>query len=393
MDAGNNLSGAAGAPSLQVAFNATALAGAPLAGIGQHVQQLANRLATAPGLAMSFFDGHGLDTRIHTADNAATSRSRRLARDLVPGAYAIQRRMRQRAFNGALRNSRCALYHEPTFAGLTFDGPTVITVHDLSWLRFPQAHPRARVRDLERNFEPALRRANAVITVSEFVKAEVIRQFGIASERVTAIHNGLDPAFRPITAARTRAILDRMALLHGAFFLSIGTLEPRKNIETTLRAYASLPAPMRQRLPLVIAGMKGWRTSSLEQMLGPLVATGQVHVLGYVEREQLAVLTASALALVYPSLYEGFGLPPLEAMGCGVPAIVSRAGSLPEVVGDAGLTVEALDDAALAAAMTVVAEDEGLRASLSRRALERARLFSWAECAARTAAVYRAVSQ
>ncbi|AMO25459.1 hypothetical protein UC35_14350 [Ramlibacter tataouinensis] len=360
----------------------------PLTGVGQYSFQLASRLARDPALDMLFFYGREFGREVRAGGSPRVLRSRRWVRDIVPNVYTMQRWLRQRRFDAGMRAGQFDLYHEPNFLPLRFDGPIVLTVHDLSWVRYPQTHPAERVRDMDRYFEPGLRRATLVLTVSEFVRRELIEVFGLAPQRVLAIPNGLDPVFRPMPAPATRDVLAAHGLSHGAYFLSLGTLEPRKNIETTLRAYARLPQELRQRLPLVLAGMKGWRTSAIDSVMAPLLASGQVRLLGFVEREALAAVTAGALALVYPSLYEGFGLPPLEAMGCGVPAIVSNVSSLPEVVGDAGIQVAPMDDAQLADAMRGLAEDAGLRARLSLRSLERAAAFTWDRCAAETKAAY-----
>jgi alpha-1,3-rhamnosyl/mannosyltransferase len=177
----------------------------------------------------------------------------------------------------------------------------------------------------------------------------------------------------------------------GQYILSVGTLEPRKNLTTAIKAYARLPETIRQDMPFVIAGMKGWRTDGLDKEVAALIEKGQIRRLGYVPDEALPALYSGARAFVYPSLYEGFGLPPLEAMACGTPVIVSNRSSLPEVVGDAGLKVEALDVDGLAGAMNQVIEDDVLRASLRQRGMERAKGFSWRRCAEETLAVYRKV--
>lgn len=374
---------------MKVAFNGTALLG-PLTGIGQYAWQLATRLQKAPGVDLALFYGGGFDRQVRSGGTSVSvSRLRQLARDLVPKAYELARWRRQWYFDRGVRGQGFDVYHEPNFLAYRFDGPLVLTVHDLSWIRYPETHPPERVRAMHRYFEPSLRAASVVLTVSEFVKQEVIEVFGTPGERIRAIPNGLDPLFVPLSPQQTRAALDPLGLVHGAYFLSVGTLEPRKNLETTLAAYASLPATLRQRIPLVIAGMKGWRTTRIEQLLAPLESSGQARVLGYLERSQLAAVTAGALAMVYPSLYEGFGLPALEAMGCGVPAVASTASSLPEVVGDTGLLADPMDTAGVAAAMQRLAEDQALRDRLGRAALARAAAFTWDRCVADTLQAYR----
>lgn len=373
---------------LKVAFGGYALL-APLTGVGQYSYQLANWLKKQPDLAIDFFYGNGFSPELQDKVLPGAGMLRKLARRFVPNAYAIRRALEQRHFSaGALRN-QYDLYHEPNQIALDFRGPTVLTVHDLSWIRFPQTHPPERVRAMERYFEPSLRKASLLLTDSEFVKKELIEVFGVDPALVLPISLGLDPIFRPQDAAATHELLRKLDLVHGEYFLSVGTLEPRKNLQATIAAYANLSQAMRGRHPLVIVGMMGWRTTAIERLLEPLVRSGQARVLGYLKRADLAAVTAGAMSMVYPSLYEGFGLPPLEAMGCGVPPITSNVSSLPEVVADAGIQVAPGDIDALAQAMALLADDRGLRASLSAKAIARAAQFTWEKCAAETAAAYR----
>lgn len=373
---------------LKVAFNASALLW-PLTGVGQYAFHLAQGLQKQQALELDFFYANRFSREIAHTPSAAAGKLRVWVRKWVPNAYAIRMALEQRHFDKGARRGSFDLYHEPNYLALRFDGPTVITVHDLSWLSYPQTHPPERVRAMNRLFEPGLRGAARVITDSLFVKSEIVRVFGIDASLIDAIALGADPRFAPMGPDRTRGVLEQHGLLHGEYFLGVGTLEPRKNVQGTIDAHAALPPAVRARHPLVLAGMRGWRTSSLERRLEPLVRSGQVRVLGYLERDDLAAVTAGALAAVYPSLYEGFGLPPLEAMACGVPAITSNASSLPEVVGDGGIMVDPLDIQALATAMESIALEPQLRATLSQKASGRALRFSWDRCAAETAAVYR----
>jgi len=373
---------------MKIAFNGTALL-SPLTGVGQYAYHLASGLQHEPDLDLLLFYASHFGRQVGAGTPPLVGTLRKLVRQWVPHSYEVSRWMQQRNFDRGVRANRFDLYHEPNFLAFEFDGPSVVTVHDLSWIRYPHTHPAERVRAMEKYFEPGLRRARLVLTDSEFVKREVIEVFGIESARILPVPLGLDAVFKPMNAHETRAVLTAHQLKHGEYFLSVGTMEPRKNMETTVAAYGLLPQAVRARHPLVIVGLKGWRTTAMENVLEPLVASGQARILGYLERSELAAVTAGALAMVYPSLYEGFGLPPLEAMGCGVPAITSNVSSLPEVVGDTGLSVDPLDVGALAAAMRTMAEAPGLRAELSARALVRARGFTWQRCAAETAAAYR----
>lgn len=374
---------------LKVAFNATALL-APLTGIGQYAWHLASGFKSQPDLDVGLFYGNGFSREVLKAPaSEQTAKARVWVRRWVPHAYGIKRALHQRQFDAGQRKAPYDLYHEPNALALKFDGPTVITVHDLSWIRYPGTHPAERVRAMDRYFEPALRKASLLITDSVFVKNEIVEVFGIDPSAILPIPLGLDPLFKPMGAAQTHAVLAPHGLAHGQYFLSVGTLEPRKNMPATIAAYASLPQALRSRYPLVLAGMKGWRTTALESLLKPLVQTGQVRMLGYLERSELAVVTAAARAMIYPSLYEGFGLPPLESMGCAVPPITSNVSSLPEVVGEAGIVVDPHDIDALANAMLALASDDVLRATLSVKALARSARFTWDRCVAQTVAAYR----
>jgi alpha-1,3-rhamnosyl/mannosyltransferase len=269
----------------------------------------------------------------------------------------------------------------------------VITVHDLSFVRHPESHPGDRLEHLARYLPASLARAAHVITDSETVKREAVAHFGLDPRRVTAIHLGVGPEYAPRTAKETAAVLSRHGLVHGGYVLSVGTLEPRKNLVLALRAWASLPAGVRGGRPLVVAGMKGWLNDSLLALVEKLEREGAVRFLGYVAQDDLPFLYAGALAMAYPSRYEGFGLPVVEAMACGIPVITSTASCLPEVAGEAALLVDPDDEARMSEALRRVLGDATLRADLAARGIERARGFTWAACAERTVAVYRAVAR
>jgi glycosyltransferase involved in cell wall biosynthesis len=358
-----------------------------MTGVGQYTLQLARSLVALDSLELAFFDGTHRSRELRSDPSAARGTARSWVRRLVPGAYEIKRMLEQRRFGRAAEGYD--VYHEPATLALAFPGATVVTVHDLSWIRHPETHPPERVRALERHFEPALRGAARVITGAAFVKQEITQIFGVPETLIDVIAHGRDPAFRPLPADETSRVLGPAGLAHGGYFLCVGTLEPRKNLALAIRAHALLPAALRARHPLVIAGMKGWGDSAVGKALAPKVAAGEIRLMGYLERSDLVSLTAGALAMVYPSLYEGFGLPPLEAMACGVPPITSNTSSLPEVVGDAGLMVDPADVDGLSAAMLELAQDSARRGDLSARSLVRAQDFSWERCALATQATYR----
>lgn len=373
---------------MRIAFNATALL-SPLTGIGQYAFELAQRLRADPSLSPDFFYASTWSRDVRHSPLPGTRVVLPLIRRYIPNSYAIRRYVQGKYFQRGVRRLQPDVYHEPNFLPFEFEGPTVTTVHDLSWIHHPEAHPEERVKALNRHFEPCLRRSDLVLTDSEFVRQELIEMFRLEPDRVRAIGLGASQVFRPMQTHETQPFMQRLNLVHGSYFLAVGTLEPRKNLASALRAYAGLPSSIQARVPLVLAGLKGWNSDALEREMRPLVQSGRLRVAGYLKREDLAALTAGATALVYPSLYEGFGLPPLEAMACGVPAIVSSSGSLPEVVGDAGIQVEARDIDGLRKSMRIMIEDVLMRQEFREKALVRSTRFSWDRCAQSTLDAYR----
>ena len=244
-----------------------------------------------------------------------------------------------------------------------------------------------------RQLPDAVERADAIIAVTESTRQEIIATFGLNPAKIVAIHNGVGPQFRPLSQAETAAVLHSHQLTHKGYILNVGTLEPRKNLIRLARAYRSLPTALRDRYPLVIVGMKGWHYESIEQELGPLLRSGHVRLPGYIPAEALPALYAGAAMLVYPSLYEGFGLPLVEAMASGTPVITSNRSSMPEVVGNAGILVEPEDETMIAEAIRQLLEDKNAAQRLQQQGLERARQFTWERCAQQTLAVYRQVLQ
>lgn len=373
---------------MRVALNAVPLL-SPWTGIGQYTYQLARGLLTEPDIDVDFFYGTRWSRALRQAPSPVLGSAKAAWMRWVPNAQALMLGILQQSFSAGVMFRRPEVYHEPNFLAYRFAGPTVLTVHDLSWIRHPQAHPVERVAKMQRYFEPSLRRADIILTDSAFVKQELIDVFNVEPGLIRPVLLGVESMFRPMAEHETAAVLARHGLRHGSYLLAVGTLEPRKNLQLVLRSFLQLPAAMQEAFPLVLVGMKGWHTSQLEQDIAPLVAAGRIRLTGYVERADLVALMSGAAMLVYPSLYEGFGLPPLEAMACGAPIIASNVASLPEVVGDAGVLVDPHDAQALAHEIVRLVESPSLRADLSARAVRRAAGFTWGRCVAQTVQAYR----
>lgn len=263
----------------------------------------------------------------------------------------------------------------------------IVTIYDLSFVLFPQRFPPWRRMYLRWGAGFSARSARRVIAISESTKQDIVRFLGVPESKVDVVACGVDEDFRPMESAEKVDVLRSRRHLPPKMLLFVGTLEPRKNLTTLLRSYALL----KQRFeppPLVIGGPTGWRHEEIFSLAQELDLQDDVLFPGFIPREELPLWYNAASAFVYPSLYEGFGLPPLEAMACGTPVVASNASSLPEVVGDAGLLVEPTDAEELAQAMQRVLSDDDLRDSLRRKGLERAKKFSWPRAARETARAY-----
>lgn len=266
--------------------------------------------------------------------------------------------------------------------------PTAVTVHDLSFARYPQFFT-AKQRLWHRMINPraALRRASAVVAVSAHTRMDVIETYGVPADKVTVAHPGINATFVPQEDAAVRRVRERHGL-HRPFFLFLGVIEPRKNVAGLIAAFSRVTADA----DLVIAGGKGWLCDDVFRAAARSPKKDRIRFLGYVDETEKPALYAAASAFVYPSFYEGFGIPPLEAMAVGTPVIASQTSSLGEVVGDAGLLVDPRSPAEIADAMNAVFGDGRLADELRRRGRERARRFTWEKTAESLEAAFASLS-
>jgi glycosyltransferase involved in cell wall biosynthesis len=265
---------------------------------------------------------------------------------------------------------------------------SVATIHDLGYLHFPDEHPRPTrwLRRLANRW--SARRATRVVAISGATRDDLVQWEGVRADRISVVHHGRAPWFQPV---RDLAHVDAARKRHGLdapYFLFIGTLHPRKNLERLLAAFDRV-AEDRPELLLALVGAAGWQPERLRQALAGVRDTERVRLLGYVDDADLPPLLCGSLGLAFPSLYEGFGLPALEAMACATPVLASTTSSFPEVVGDAGLLVDPVDVPAIADGLRKLADDAGLRRELGERGLVRASSFTWQRAATETLAVLR----
>lgn len=285
-----------------------------------------------------------------------------------------------------LRVARADVFHGVlNIAPLFCPTPSVITIHDLAFLSFPQTFRRVNRTYLTWATRASARGAARILAVSEFTKREIVRLLGIAPERIVVTYDACDSRFAPPEPERLAAFRARKGL-PDRFILFVSTLEPRKNIPTLLDAYARIAGAT--DAPLLIGGGKGWLYEPIFARLEALGLGDRVRMVGFIDADELPLWYAAATVFTMPSLYEGFGMPLLEAMACGTPVVASSSSSLPEVVGDAGLLAPPTDADALGAAILRLLNDADLRADLRERGLRQARRFSWAETAERTLRAY-----
>ncbi len=286
-----------------------------------------------------------------------------------------------------------ALLHAPDFTlpPVRKGTRTLLTVHDLSFVRAPEGATPALRAYLNRVVPRSVARADHILADSEATRRDLIDLYHVPPEKVSVLYSGVEERFTPVRdEAKLRAVRARYGIGEGPFILSVGTVQPRKNYARLIEAFRRLD---RINLRLVIAGGRGWLDETLYAQIETPELQERVRFIGFVADEDLPALYSAASVFAYPSLYEGFGLPPLEAMACGVPVVASDAASLPEVVGEAGLLVDPYDVDALAEALARVLDDETLRRTLIAKGHEQARRFSWAAAARQLLEHYAALLQ
>lgn len=357
---------------MQLIFDVDALSPEPT-GIGRYCWELAHRL----------------DRRDTVADVHFYREGRLIDHPQAFSASAPRRPKWRRRFDRAIdaRRMRRALYHSPNYFLPDWVRGGIITVHDLSVLRFPETHPPARVEHFRTSFQSSLDRAHHIITDSHWNRAELIDMLGVAPNRVTAIHLGVEPRFSP----DARIAPSPVPSAPSGYGLCLAAQEPRKRLTSAVAAWARLPDDLRRRYPLVVAGAAGWRNEEFNHDLERGEAEGWLIRLGYIAEPDLPALYAHARTFLFPSIYEGFGLPPLEAMASGVPVVCSNRSCLPEITAGAAIMVDPDEIDAMASAVARLLSDDDAHRHAREAGLAAARGYSWDRCFDQTLAVYRHV--
>ena len=356
-----------------------------LTGVGHYIQELVHQFRRlSPQYDYSYYYGY-FSKRILTGGKQISG-----LKDWLSKVPVVRDGLR--GFGRAVAKYHPAefdLYFEPNFIPLDIKARNIVTtIHDFSFRLFPEAHPKDRLRYFSKNFLKNVRRSSAIITVSDHVMREAIDLLGIPAQVITPIHLGVNHDLFKTYPRDEQEMCRRELGLPERFILFVGTREPRKNLSRLVQAYAELPRLLQREFSLVLVGPRGWGETDLAG--GRKLGT-RVTVLQYVSPQKLALIYNLASALAYPSLYEGFGLPPLEAMACGCPVIVSRVASLPEVCADAAYYISPTDTQDIADGINNVLCDNELRSSLVEKGFARAKLFAWEKTAKRTLEVFHQV--
>lgn len=373
--------------SLKLVLSVEALSPS-LTGIGRYTWELAQRLPEHAQLqGVRFYRGGRwvdeparlLQVAAHTGTTAKAKPLFRLKRPHWLHNWRTSAACRGRVFHG------------PNFFLPACAEAGVATVHDLSVFKYPETHPLERIRHFEREFTNSMARANHLVTDSEATRLEVMSFLGWPAEKITAVPLGVSSQFTPASAASLAPFLAKYGLAFKRYALCVSTLEPRKKIANLLQAYENLSPQVREQYPLVLVGGAGWLSEALHQKIDRLAAQGWLRYLGFVPEADLPALYAGAHAFVYPSVYEGFGLPVLEAMASGVPVVASMFTSLPEVTQGAALLVDPDDIDALTQGIHKSMFDEPWRETACKAGLAIAQSYTWSRCVDQTVDVYKKV--
>ena len=376
-------------------------------GIGQYADNLSRALMDATSISDFKFFAHGklIEPRA-LLDNSDEEHKTDSPLSLIPDSYARLR--------GIASQNRAAvwcywklmpfieryslreyedndIFHSPNYMLPCFPGKTVVSILDLSTFRYPEHHPEARVRFVNSHIERAVKRAGHIVTISNLIKLEIMERFKVSESRITVTYLGADESFRPISENLFNEQTRALSLAYKGYFLFTSSIEPRKNLDRLLDAYIAYRAGTKDHpLPLIVTGMPGWKSQHTHERLQKLQSQGAVQYLGYVDQRLLPVLVAGARAVLYPSLYEGFGLPVLEAMQSGTATMTSRETSMAEISGDASLLVNALDTEEMSDAITNLASQPDTVTLLESNGLSKAKEFGWGRCANQTLRAYQA---
>ncbi len=377
---------------MKILVNAAPMTGL-LTGIARYLRNMYQTMAKMEQVDISYLAGkklfHSMPPLADTGKwQKATAAVWKLPDPVVFSLRAFHWLRYENILRGICSKNSFNLYHETAFVPAKMTNiPTVYSIYDLSLRRFRETHPRERVWFFEYFLKRRMSYATHILTISKFIRQEIIDEFSVPPEMVTAIPLAPDPIFGLRTAEEVKKVKQQYKLPE-SYLLFVSSLEPRKNINLLIEAMHSVSVD----IPLVLVGWQGWGDKDWLEKIKSTSLKNRIHIIGHVPDEHLVEIYNGATALVYPSLYEGFGLPIVEAMACGCPVICSNAASMPEAAGDAGLFINPQKSNELSDAIETVVMNSEKRTELIRRGHLQAKSFSWERTANETLTLFKKVS-
>ncbi len=366
----------------------------PITGIGQYTLALGQQLAEHHGIeAIRYFSADHWVDQLASAEqqNRWLGQLRQWIpfKSLALNLYGQRRAKKFQQLSSGLEDH---VFHSPNFVLMPFAGRSVATFHDLSFVHYRDTQPAYRLQYLDREIPKSMSQANAILTPSAHVKQEIIEHYGYQSEQIHVTPLGVTEGFKPYTKGEVSDTLAEFQLKHKSFILSVAATEPRKNLPRLLQAYGQLPESVRSAHPMVLVGSKGWLDQGLNQKIKSMVNQGQITSLGYVTQKQLQHLYAAARLTALPSLYEGFGLPIIEAMASGTAVLTSFNSAMQEVADGHAMLCDPLDVDSIEVGLRAAIEDDSWRSQTESKGLAHSAQYTWQRCAELTINAYQSCS-
>ena len=376
----------------------------PLTVIGHYTHNLAAGLCKCSDVEkLEFFahgkffsdailNGDGIDTGVST-EPLSTSLYSKARQSLAKSTTAVKlyKTIQPIISKFALRNHSDFIFHSPNFFLPKFDGIKITTIHDLSTVRYPEFHPKARIDFVNNAITKALTDADHIITDSEFIRNELVSLMGGKCNKISVIPLGADKEFHPRDEKKCVQILNQYQIHFKNYFLFVSTIEPRKNLKNLLDAFSGYRQKVSNGLPLILVGGVGWNNRSIFNQIQELESKGWIKYMGYVPQQHIPILYAGAKALLFPSIYEGFGLPVLEAMQSGTPVLTCINSSMSEISGESAALVAEHDVELMSHYIEKFDEDSQWCEKLSLAGILRSENFSWEKCVKETIKLYESL--
>jgi len=368
----------------RIIVNAIPLRG-QMNGIGRYVKCLFDEMIRFKDLDIDFFYGTYFSKKLE--NDKAISPSILSALKNIPFYYQLREFYISTAIKSKTKNKKC-IYHNPNFISYKMDASIITNIHDISFIKHSKYHPKKRVDFLTKHIKKSIEISDYIITDSNFIRKEIIDYFKIEPERVVSIPLAVGNNFKIINQDDSKLKISAYGLSYKKYFLSVSTLEPRKNIISAIKAYSKLTKEVQNEYPYVIVGASGWLNSEFYSTIKPLLSQKKIILLGHVNEQDLPFLFSAAKLFIYPSIYEGFGLPVLEAFASGVPVITSNTSSIPEVAGNSAVSVNPLDIEEIYNGFLNIVFNPAQEKKLISSGLVTAKKFTWKQVAKQTHMIY-----